>query len=711
MSQRPSILIVDDRPENLRALRQVLSDLDVDVVEADNGNDALKATLYHDFALAILDVVMPGMDGYELASLLRGDARTRRLPLIFMSAAYGAEEQVFKGYESGAVDYLVKPFDPRILLSKARVFLELHQVNTALSEKVAELAASEEKLRLAAIVFQSTAEGVMITNADGTILSVNPAFSHLTGYAMEEVLGKKPNLLRSQHHEPDFYRAMWDALLSQGHWQGEIWNRRKNGEAYLEWLTINLVEPLARSLSAHYVGVFHDITDLRRKDEYIRHLAFHDSLTGLPNRELMGDRLEHALHRARRDGSRLCLMFIDLDRFKSVNDSLGHNVGDLLLVEVARRMAARIRTSDTLARFGGDEFVVLMEDLAEPGHAARLAQVLITQIAQPMQLGDRHIVIGASCGLAIFPNDGDDAMELMKRADTAMYAAKSAGNNGYRFFQHDMLLLADQRLRLEEELRQAIANGDLELHYQPQVDLATGQTVAVEALVRWRHPKHGLQGPSTFIPFAEESGLIREIGAWVLAEACRQAAEWRRRGLALRMAVNVSARQFSGGDLVEGIIEQIELHGIAPGDLEIELTESTVMTNPETGTAQLVQLRQLGVSVAVDDFGTGHSSLAYLHRLPIDVLKIDRSFVLGLNRDQESMQIVKTILALGQALKLTVLAEGIETDEQLKLLSEAGCDLVQGYLLSVPLPADKFPEWLARTMPARHRQVIGMATE
>ncbi|HXE39086.1 MAG TPA: PAS domain S-box protein [Azonexus sp.] len=563
----------------------------------------------------------------------------------------------------------------------------------AVGRDLTEQKVAEEELRLAASVFHNSAEGVLVTDAASTIVSVNPAFSEITGYTEGEALGQTPSLLRSDRHGPEFYRAMWEALGRERRWQGEIWNRKKSGEAYLEWLTINRIDDHTGT-PVRYVSVFHDITEMRRKDERIHHLAFHDALTGLPNRTLMLERLQHAVKRSQRENTRLAVTFIDLDRFKGVNDALGHDVGDLLLQEVAHRIKGRLRAMDTVARLGGDEFVVLMEDLREAGDCACLAQDLIAEVARPMQLLGHRVEIGASMGMAFFPEDGNDPLELMKCADMAMYAAKSAGRNTYRFFQQDMLERTSQRLTLEMELRHAIANDELELHYQPQVDIASGQPTGVEALVRWRHPERGLLAPGEFIPLAEESGLIVELGAWVLDMACRQAGAWRAAGRRIKVAVNVSARELEAGDLVERIGQLIAQYGFAPTDLEIELTESAVMANPQNVSGIFSRLRQLGVSVAVDDFGTGYSSLAYLRRLPIDILKIDRSFVMDADCNEEDAQIVKTILALGQALKLQVVAEGIETRGQADLLQSLGCRSAQGYLFSRPQAVRVIEEWL-----------------
>ncbi len=573
----------------------------------------------------------------------------------------------------------------------------------AVGRDLTEQRMAEEGLRLAANVFHNSAEGVVITDAANGIVWINPAFTEITGYAEAEVLGANPSLLRSDRHGPEFYAAMWDSLAAEGRWQGEIWNRRKNGEAYLEWLTINRIEDQAGN-PIRYVGVFHDITEMRQKDEHIRHLAFHDALTALPNRTLMLDRLDQAISRCRRGKCRLSVTFIDLDRFKAINDGLGHDIGDLMLQEVALRIKRRLRAMDTVARLGGDEFMVLMEGLDHPEDCACLARDLIAEIARPMELHGHVVEVGASMGIAVFPDDATDPLELMKRADTAMYAAKAAGKNTYRFFRHEMLERASQRLTLEMDLRRGIAASDLELRYQPKIHLRTGELLGVEALLRWRHPTRGLLGPDAFLPLAEESGLMADVGTWVLNEACRQAAKWRACGRRIPIAVNISAGELESGDLVDRVVEITRLQGIDPRDVEIELTESTVMANPEAVASVLTRLRNLGVTVAVDDFGTGYSSLAYLRRLPIDTLKVDRSFVRDADHDEGDAQIVRTILALSDALKLAVVAEGVETVGQADLLRSIGCSVAQGYLFSPPLPPAELEVWMDSG--ARHRWPI-----
>ncbi|MBR9882867.1 MAG: EAL domain-containing protein [Oceanospirillales bacterium] len=565
----------------------------------------------------------------------------------------------------------------------------------AVGRDLTELKRAEEELRLAASVFHASAEGVMITDASGRIISTNPAFTEITGYGAAEALGRKPSMLKSEHQKADFYREMWDALLTEGQWQGELWNRRKGGQAFLEWLTINRIDDSLGN-PVRYVAVFHDITELRRKDEHIEHLAFHDALTGLPNRELLLERLGHALAQSHRENKRLSVTFIDLDRFKGINDALGHDMGDNLLQQVGDRIRRCLRTTDTVARVGGDEFLVLMENLTSARDCATKAQQLLDEIARPIALPGYRLEITASMGMAFFPEDSNQPLELMKRADMAMYAAKEAGGNTYRFFRQEMLERTTRRLTLEMDLRRAINNNELELHYQPKIDLASNTVTGVEALLRWRHPTRGMQAPGEFIPLAEENALICDIGAWVIGEACRQTAIWRAQGLDLKVAINISARQLETGDLYQQLCALAHQRGIPPSSLELELTESALMKNPEGVTGLLNQFRQAGVRIAVDDFGTGYSSLAYLRRLPIDILKIDRSFVLDAIADEDDAQIIKTILALGQSLKLAVVAEGVESESQAALLKASGCDQAQGYLYAKPLPGDDIEAWLTQ---------------
>lgn len=598
------------------------------------------------------------------------------------------------GGEIGALTDALRTMLQQVKQREQEILRLNDELELRVQERTSELLAKQAELNLAASVFHTTVEGVMITDTRSVIQSVNPAFTQITGYTAEEAVGKKPNMLRSAHHGPEFYRMLWEKLLRDGVWQGEIWNRRKSGEAYLEWLTISQVVD-SEGQPVRYVAVFNDITESRRKDEHIRHLAFHDALTGLPNRTLLLDRLQHSIEFSSREPIHLGLMFIDLDKFKSVNDALGHNIGDKLLQEVARRLGRCVRESDTIARMGGDEFVVLMEHGEGMDGYAMVASKIIAMLSEPMDIAGHVVQVSASVGIACFPEDGSNALDLMKHADIAMYSAKSSGRNTYHFFQSSMTEKAIKRLRLEMELRQAISDRQLELFYQPKIELSTNRPCGMEALVRWRHPSLGLIPPIDFIPIAEESGLIIPLGDWVLEEACRQIGAWQSSGLPpCRIAVNISARQLHEGDLVERIEQLTQLYGIPPSTLEIELTESVIMSRPGDVIDLFKRLRKLGVTIAMDDFGTGYSSLAYLRRLPIDVLKIDRSFVSDVEHNEDGAQIVKTILSLAHALGIKIVAEGIETPPQADFLRAGGCTLGQGYLYAKPMPAGELEAWL-----------------
>ncbi|CAN7641079.1 EAL domain-containing protein [Trinickia sp. LjRoot230] len=452
------------------------------------------------------------------------------------------------------------------------------------------------------------------------------------------------------------------------------------------------------------------IDALRSKDEDLRHLAFHDTLTGLPNRALLIDRMEQSIAVAIRQTERRAIMFIDLDRFKSINDSLGHDAGDALLRKSAARLLSTLRATDTAARIGGDEFVVLLNDVDTPDSYASIAQNLIDVLSLPLEVMGRTVQVSASIGIACFPDDANTAVELMKHADLAMYEAKSAGGETYRFFEPAMTGALMQKLQLESELRHAIDHNELQLYYQPKISLDSNELSGVEALVRWRHPVRGIVSPMDFIPLAEATGLIVRLGDWVLEEACRQSAKWRARGLGrIKIAVNISARQMQQGDLVERICELTRQYGVPPSDLEVELTESVVMANLQESARIFTSLRQIGTVIAMDDFGTGYSSLANLRRLPIDVLKIDRSFVTNADRDGNDAEIIKTIIALAQTLKLAVVAEGVETEAQAAFLKGCGCTTAQGYLYSKPQPAARFERWLLQSASGAVSQVAASA--
>lgn len=553
---------------------------------------------------------------------------------------------------------------------------------------------AEEALQLYANIFEHSGEAIMVTDHANRIIEVNPAFTRQTGYALEEIRGKNPRLLSSGRTPEETYQLMWTALQETGYWQGELWDRNRDGEVYPKWASISAIRD-ENDVLTHYIASFTDISERKAAEARIEHLAHHDSLTGLFNRYNLEIRLSQAVLSARREHECLAVMFIDLDRFKVINDTLGHQVGDLLLVEVAQRLRACIRESDIAARQGGDEFVVVLSAMSGPEDASNVASKILQTLSLPYQIGADVLHSTPSIGISVFPEDGEDAGTLMKNADTAMYHAKAQGRNNLQYFTAAMNDAANERLLLERELREAIDAGQLLLHYQPQFAAndtqETARPVAVEALVRWAHPERGLISPARFIPVAEETGLIIPIGDWVLREACRQLAEWKTLGIGpRRVAVNLSAHQLRNPDLVVSVASTMAQYGLSRDELELEITESVAMTDPEAAVEKLRALRDLGVTLAIDDFGTGYSSLAYLKRLPIQVLKLDREFVRDIEVDENDAAISAATLALAHSLGLQVVAEGIETPGQSQFLRQHGCDLLQGYLYGKPCPA---AEW------------------
>ncbi|NJM12318.1 MAG: EAL domain-containing protein [Synechococcaceae cyanobacterium SM1_2_3] len=559
-------------------------------------------------------------------------------------------------------------------------------------ENITQRKQAEIDQRIAAIAFEAQ-EGMIVTDAQGVILRVNRAFTETTGYSAEEAVGQTPRLLNSGRHDAAFYAAMWEAIHRTGTWQGEIWNRRCNGEVYPEWVTITAVKD-NNGQTTHYVGTHTDITQRKATEDEIRHLAFYDSLTLLPNRRLLRDRLHQALAASARNQRQGALLFIDLDNFKILNDTLGHDIGDLLLKQVALRLTASVRESDTVARLGGDEFVVMLEDLSEQIHEAAaqaetVGEKILAVLNQPYWLAGHQHHSTPSIGVALFSDQHHSVDELLKRADLAMYQAKATGRNALCFFNPEMQATVTARTSLEADLREGLQQSHFLLHYQPQVDAANRLTGA-EALIRWRHPQRGMVSPADFIPLAEDTGLILPLGHWVLETACHQLVQWA--GLAnmahLTLAVNVSARQFRHPNFVEQVLAVLDRTGADPGKLKLELTESLLLDDVADAIAKMTALKDRGVGFSLDDFGTGYSSLAYLKRLPLDQLKIDQSFVRDILTDPNDAAIAKTIVALARSLGLAVIAEGVETEAQRDFLVLQNCHAFQGYLFGRPGPAD-----------------------
>jgi diguanylate cyclase (GGDEF)-like protein/PAS domain S-box-containing protein len=554
---------------------------------------------------------------------------------------------------------------------------------------------AEERLRVNAQVFEFSREGIITTDADNKILTVNKAFTDITGYSAEEVIGKNPRILASGTGNKAFYKSMWQHILAKGYWQGEVLNRRKDGEFFSERLSISTVRDQDGKITQH-IGIISDLSEHKLAEQRIEFLSNFDPLTQLPNRNLLSDRAKLALSAAERGKTSVALMYLDLDRFKIVNESLGLSVGDALLKELAKRLLNELRPEDTVCRQGGDEFIMLLPDTDAEG-AAHVAKKLLDIVAKPFTFAEQRITLTSSIGIAEFPQDGDNFEQLTQSADAALYRAKQSGRNNFQFFTQQMHVQAYKVLQIENELRQALEQNEFELYYQPQIDTVTKEIIGAEALIRWQHPIKGLVMPSSFIPVAEESSLINEIGNWVLVSALKQLAKWQAKGIAIvPVAVNLSIVQFRQDSLYESICNALQETKLDPAMLELEMTESIAMEDSERTIRVLNQLSALGVNLSIDDFGTGYSSLSYLKRFKIDKLKIDQSFIREMENHPEDAAIIVAIIGMAKALKFKTIAEGVETEQQLAFLLQNHCDEIQGYLFSKPVPAKQFESLLRK---------------
>ncbi|MDR5898352.1 EAL domain-containing protein [Halomonas vilamensis] len=570
--------------------------------------------------------------------------------------------------------------------------LYLQDLRQALEQRDSALAASRQHLQLAERVIDSSLEGIVITDSSTRIEFINPAFTHMTGYALEDVVGKTPRVLSSGRQDDAFYQQMWDTLKTHGYWRGEVWNRKKTGELYLELLTITAITN-DEGETQHYAGLFTDITHIRENEQQIRHLAYYDVLTRLPNRRLLEDRITLAIRHAHRSGEPLAVIFIDLDHFKQVNDTLGHAIGDELLLQTSARMQEKLREDDTLARLGGDEFIALLPGISDFSEATRIAQRLIDTVSAPYCINNHTFRIGCSLGVSLYPDDGDNSEILIQNADAAMYRAKKEGRNTYRLYRSEMDLAAQNHLTLETELRTMLDTGDgLFMMYQPLVSRQTGLTVSAEALVRWQHPTRGVISPGEFIPLAEKSGLILSLGEHVLDNVIRDIQHWKQQGLVVvPIAINLSAAQFWQHGFVQHVEHKLANASISPELITFELTESLLLNKQAQGIEILTHLSDLGCRIALDDFGTGYSSLSYLQHIPAHSLKIDRSFIEALDSpDHSSRPIIAAIASMAQELGLTVVAEGVESEGQWAMLGNYAIDTIQGFYTGYPVEADTF---------------------
>ena len=636
------------------------------------------------------------MIGLASADEAKGIGWARHLHPDDREPLIGAWRAAFSQRSTFSAEYRFLHPDGRIIWVKGEAQVETDEAGQFLGyvgtiTDITGIKQSEENLRMAAAVYDNTREGIMVTDQASRIVSVNRAFSEITQYEAQEVIGKTPKLLASGKHDAHFFEAMWQALNTEGYWQSEIWNRRKNGELYPQLLSISVIRDKTGAVQ-NYVGIFADITHLKASEARLDFLAHHDPLTSLPNRLRLISNLEHAIQVAHREHKQLALLMLDLDRFKDVNDTFGHLAGDELLQHAAKRLTRRLRGADTVARLGGDEFTILLEDISQVSDSAKVADSIIKALEAPCKLSNNvEVHIGVSIGISIFPDHGTTALELLQHADAALYQAKAAGKGCYRYFSENLTKAARDRFSIESRLRAAIDKDQLALYYQPKIDIASGQIVGAEALIRWIDPVEGVIMPGSFISVAEETGMINRIGEWVIRTACTQGKRWHDQGLPrIAFSVNISANQLHHGDLYSSIQQILADTGFPATSLELELTESILMQREQEVLETLSQIRAAGVVLGIDDFGTGYSSLAYLKSFPLDVLKIDRGFVSDIEYDADDRAITATIIAMAHNLGMKVVAEGVENAEQLTFLKTHHCDIYQGYLASKPLPAEAF---------------------
>ena len=553
-----------------------------------------------------------------------------------------------------------------------------------------------DEIELASKVFDNAVEGVAVTDCNGTIQFVNRGFTNITGYTEEEAIGRNPRMLKSGRHDRAFYRTMWEAIKRDGHWAGEIWNRRKSGEAYPEWLSITAITN-EKGESVRYLSLFNDLSDLREREAQLNFQANYDALTGLPNRTLLQDRIQVSIQRVKRGNQGLTLIFLDMDDFKHVNDMLGHAKGDLLLQQFATRLLESIRSQDTVARYGGDEFIILLPDTNDTQVITQVIKRIRASLKEPFVVDDKEFFMEVSVGVTVCPDDGMEPDILIANADMAMYRSKASGRGGYAFFTAELNQQVARRVELEMDLRMGLSRQQFTLHYQPKLDIATGQISGAEALIRWEHPEKGIVSPMEFIPLAEETGLINDLGEWILYQAAARAKEWSQlAGRPFPIAVNISPRQVRDVDLPDQVTQVLRQYQLPASCLELEITESAVMGNLEKAKAMFQTLYEMGIHLSLDDFGTGFSSLSYLRQLPISTLKIDKSFVDDIPQDADSSTMVTTIITMARHLKLITVAEGVEESAQLEFLRQNQCTQIQGYYFARPMPADTFVDFIRK---------------
>ena len=697
---RPRILIIDDTPANLMTLGAVL-EKEFDLQIATSGPMGLALVEHNPPELILLDIMMPEMNGFEVCQRLKAEPKLQHIPVIFITSLDDPASEA-QGLALGALDYITKPFNVEITRQRIRNLLEREHLNQKvqmqhdlLAVQVNTLREAEAKLQLAASVFNSAREAIVITNVAGEVIDVNQAFSYVTGFDRDEALGKNPRFLGSGVKHQNFYDSLWRDLAVKGHWYGEIWNRHKNGTVYAAMQTISAVRGNDGQVT-HYLALFSDITASKNHQLALEHIAHYDSLTILPNRVLLADRLQQGISQARRRDQLLAVAYLDLDAFKTINDQHGHEVGDQLLVLVSSRMKQTLREGDTLARMGGDEFVAVLVDLANPAQALPMLSRLLGAIAQPVQIGNLTLQVSASLGVTFYPQQEEvEADQLLRQADQAMYLAKVAGKNRFHVFDSEQDRSARGHHESLKNIRLALQRDEFVLHYQPKVNMRTGMVVGVEALIRWQHPEQGLLPPATFLPVIEDHPLAIDVGEWVINTALTQIERWQLQGLQMPVSVNVGAHQLQHPLFTGRLRELLVAHpALKPGLLELEVLETSALADIESVSRVIKACGDMGVMFALDDFGTGYSSLSYLKRLQVKLLKIDQSFVRDMLIDLDDLAILKGVIGLAAAFRRQVIAEGVETVAHGRLLLQLGCDLAQGYGIARPMPAHELPAWV-----------------
>lgn len=706
-----NILLVDDRPENLLALEAIIENEQYNLVKASSGEEALKFLLKYDFAAILLDVQMPGIDGFGTAKIIKAREKTKNIPILFITANNMDSEHIFTGYSLGAIDYILKPFDPIILKAKVEGFVQIYKINQKLTEQAEilsaktqelikmnkELSETTSKLRiseaLANVISETSIDSMIIINDEGVILKVNPAVEKMFQFNENTIVGKNIFELFTHSKSQSYLNRILETVNNIDNLKGnenltEIEARRKDGTSF----------PAEIQIGKRYVQdqcivacTIRDLTKKKEDQERITYMAYHDGLTDLPNRRKFNDEITSLLQQAKSRNETFALMYLDMDRFKYINDSLGHIMGDKVLQAFSKRLSKCVREGDLLARIGGDEFNILFPN-SNREDALEVAGEILDAFKEPFYIDNYELFITTCIGISVFPYDGEDAVVLMKNADAALYRAKEQGKNRLNVYHSGMNLQSYKTFILQNDLRRAVERDELSLVYQPRIDVESGEITSAEALLRWNHPNWGTISPSEFIPLAEEIGYIVDIGKWVLKSVCLQSKAWLNAGITpLRIAVNFSGKQFLQRDLIDHIQQVLNETELSPNLLEIEITESVLLGNETIITNTLNQLKKMGISISIDDFGTGYSSLNYLRRFPVHTLKIDKSFIHDIsNKTFDSTQLVSSMISLAHGLNMKVIAEGVETEEQLNILRRFRCNEIQGYLFSPPIPAREF---------------------